>query len=272
MRISVAQTDPRRGETEENRARAESLLEGVSADLYVLPELAFSGYNFTTVEEVRGLAEPASGESSRFWTDFARQKNAHVVYGFPEAAGGRVYNAAALVGPEGLVGVYRKAHLFGREKLFFSPGNDGFPVWDISGVRVGILICFDWFFPEAARTLALAGAEVLLHPANLVLPHCPAAMITRCLENRVFAATADRVGTESGGAGPITFIGQSQIVSPNGEVLARLPSTEPSVAVVEIDSAFARDKRLGSGNNLFSERRTDLYQLGLDSERTSPSN
>ncbi len=272
MRIAVGQTDPRPGEPAENRGRAEGLLGGVSANLYVLPELAFSGYNFTTAEEVGALAEPAEGESSRFWTDFSRRKNAHVVYGFPEKADRRIYNSAALVGPAGVVGVYRKAHLFGWEKFFFSPGNGGFPVWDISGVRVGILICFDWFFPEAARTLALAGAEILLHPANLVLPHGPAAMVTRCLENRVFAATADRVGTEPGGAGPLTFIGQSQIISPSGEILARLGSTDPSVAVVDIDPALARDKRLGSGNDLFSERRTDLYRLEWGAQGASHSN
>lgn len=261
MRMAVVQTNPLRGQTQRNRESARSLLERSPADVYVLPELAFSGYNFSTVEETVSLAEPLMGPTSHFWIEFARTHKTFVVYGFPEIMGEKIFNSAALVGPGGVVGVYRKIHLFGREKLFFSPGEEGFSVWEIAGVRVGLMICFDWYFPESARTLALAGAQVLLHPSNLVLPHCPTAMVTRCLENRVYAATSDRVGTEVGGEGPLTFIGQSQMVSPQGEILARLGNSEESVAVVDIDPALAQDKRLASGNDLFAERRPDFYFL-----------
>jgi predicted amidohydrolase len=261
MRIAVVQTNPKIGRPEENRERARALMGQKRADVYVLPELAFSGYNFSTVKETAALSEPVSGPSAHYWKDFAKDNKVRVVYGFPEVSGAQLFNSAALVGPSGVEGVYRKVHLFGREKLFFSPGEEGFSVWEIPGLRVGVLICFDWFFPEAARSLALAGADILLHPSNLVLPHCPQAMVTRCLENRVFAATADRVGTEPGGEGPLTFIGQSQIVSPHGEVLTRLGSSEESVAVIDIDPSQARDKRLRSGNDLFAERRPRFYKM-----------
>jgi predicted amidohydrolase len=126
---------------------------------------------------------------------------------------------------------------------------------------MGLMICFDWFFPESMRALALAGAQIVLHPANLVLPHCPQAMITRCLENRVFAATADRVGEETGGTGSLRFIGQSQIVSPRGDLLHRL-GAEEGEAVVDVRPAEADDKRLSSGNDLFAERRPEFYPRG----------
>ena len=124
------------------------------------------------------------------------------------------------------------------------------------------MICFDWRFPETARTLALAGADLIAHPSNLVLPHCPQAMVTRCLENRVFAITADRTGVEERVHGhPLHFIGQSQVVDPDGNVLYRASKNDEEVRVVEIDINKARDKSINSKNDLFEDRRHDLYSL-----------
>lgn len=261
MRLAVVQTAPKKGAEAFNRGRARALMARAPADLYVLPELAFSGYNFASRREARARAEPANGASARWARDFCRTTGAHVLYGFPEVSGGRIYNAAALVGPGGLRGVYRKIHLFGKEKVFFRGGDAPCPVWRVGSFRVGVLICFDWFFPEAARGLALAGADILLHPSNLVLPHAPDAMITRCLENRVFAATANRVGLEDGAAGQLTFIGRSQIVSPRGQRLVRLGPSGAGIATTTIDPRVARDKRLTTGNDLFRDRRPAFYRL-----------
>lgn len=261
-RLAVIQTEPRKGAVGENRDRALARMGEVSAEVYVLPELAFTGYHFDRPEEIAALSEPAAdGPSGRAVSDFCRKKKAWVAFGLAESAGGRVFNAAALWGPTGLVGVYRKIHLFGREKGLFSPGDGPFPVWSLPPGRIGLMICFDWYFPESMRALALAGAQIVLHPANLVLPNCPQAMITRCLENRVFAATADRVGEETCGAGTLRFIGQSQIVSPRGDVLQRLGTAE-GAAVVDVRPAEADDKRLPSGNDLFAERRPEFYPRG----------
>ena len=120
------------------------------------------------------------------------------------------------------------------------------------------MICFDWIYPESARSLALRGAQIIAHPSNLVLPHCPDAMITRCLENKVFAATADRVGTEDRGGNPLTFIGKSQVVSPAGSVLVRL-GDEEGVAVVEVDPHEADAKSINEHNDLLRQRRPDQY-------------
>ena len=126
--------------------------------------------------------------------------------------------------------------------------------------KVGLMICFDWYYPESARTLALKGAEIICHPSNLVLPHCPDAMVTRCLENRVFAITANRIGTEArGGKPPLTFIGNSEVVAPRGKILQRAPRDREEVAVVEIDPAEAADKVLNPYNDLLRDRRIELY-------------
>ncbi len=259
-RVAVVQTNPRKGRSAENAARALALMEKTPADIYVLPELAFSGYNFTSKLEVGLLAEPAGkGRPFEILAAFCRRKKAFAAYGFPERAGGKVFNAAALVGPRGLIGVYRKVHLFGRETLFFAPGGRGFSVWKTPFGRVGLMVCFDWYFPEAARTLALKGAELILHPSNLVLPHCPDAMVTRCLENRVFAATADRVGVEPGGDRPLAFIGSSQVVSPKGEILCRLGRKEGARAV-SVNLSAARDKSINRYNDLLADRRPAAYR------------
>ena len=155
---------------------------------------------------------------------------------------------------------YRKSHLFWYEKRFFSPGNTGFRVHDIGIARIGMMICFDWVFPEVCRVLALNGADIICHPSNLVLPHCPQAMITRCLENRVFAVTANRVGSESRTAGsPLKFIGKSQIVDPDGRVLCRASDNKVETMVIDINPKLARDKRITPKNDLFVDRRVDLF-------------
>ena len=124
------------------------------------------------------------------------------------------------------------------------------------------MICFDWRFPETARNLALMGADLIAHPSNLVLTHCPQAMITRCLENRVFAITADRVGMENRleDEEQLNFLGQSQVVDPDGNVLIRASKTEEEVQIIDIDLEKARDKFLNPRNHILNDRRSDLYR------------
>lgn len=158
-----------------------------------------------------------------------------------------------------MIGTYRKTHLFDRETRFFRPGNSGLNVYSLPFGRVGIMICFDWFFPEAMRTLALRGAQLVLHPANLVLPFCPDGLKIRCLENRVFVASADRTGKE-GRDPPLKFIGMSEIVSPGGKILARLGRAGEGVAVVDCDLSTSTSKSLNRHNNLFKDRRPHYYE------------
>lgn len=232
----------------------------IPADLYVLPELFSTGYNFVSKEEVSSLAEPAqNGTTGRVLENFAREHSCYVVYGFAENDRGKHYNSAALAGPSGLIGVYRKIHLYDRENLFFEKGNLGFQVFDLPFGKIGIMVCFDWIYPESARTLALKGAQIIAHPSNLVMPYCPDAMVTRCLENRVFAATADRVGMENRGGIALTYIGNSEIVSPRGEILVRLGNNKDEIAAVDLDLSLAKSKRINPYNDLLPDRRPEYY-------------
>ena len=263
IRIGIAQTNPTFGEIDRNIEDALRLISQQRADLWVLPELFATGYQFVDAVEARGLAELVpDGPTTRTLIGFAAEHKCHVVAGLPEREGGRVYNAAVLVGPDGLLACYRKVHLFSREKEHFAPGDRSFPVIDIDVCRVGVMICFDHLFPESARSLALQGADVIAHPANLVLPDlAQQTMAIRALENSVFTATANRVGTELRTSQALVYTGRSQVVGPDGDVLVRLSDDKPETAVVEIDVERARDKRLTEWNDVLADRRPDQYRL-----------
>ncbi|MBT6957117.1 MAG: acyltransferase [Opitutae bacterium] len=259
MRVGFVQNNPVFGSVLENLDEVEALLEGHSADLFVLPELFATGYQFKDLEESRNLAELVpGGVTTSALTALAKKIDAYIIAGLAEIDQDKVYNSAVITGPNGYIGKYRKIHLFDTEKACFHQGNLPLQVFDIADAKVGVMICFDWRFPETARTLALMGADLIAHPSNLVLTHCPQAMITRCLENRVFAVTADRVGSEER-MGTLEFIGQSQVVDPDGNILVRASKTEEEVQIVEIDLEKARDKLLTPHNHLFKDRREDLY-------------
>ncbi len=184
-----------------------------------------------------------------------------MVGGFAERAPEGVYNAAFVVGPEGLVGTYRKVHLFHEEKRWFLPGDLGFPVWDLGPMRLGVLVCFDWCFPEAARSLALAGAQIIAHPSNLVLPHAQNAMVTRCLENQIFVVTSNRVGADDRGDGVVLrFTGRSQVAFPDGSRVAVAPQEGECHGVAEVEPARADHKWITPGNHVLQDRRPGSYR------------
>jgi predicted amidohydrolase len=261
MKVGFFQFHSSFGYKDENFGKVRQALGGASADLFVLPEFFATGYQFISSEEVAELAEPVpDGETTEFLAALSREKGMYIVAGLPERDGNKFYNSAVLTGPEGFIGMYRKTHLFYEENLFFSPGDTGFRIWDTPIGKIGIMICFDWFFPESARTLALKGAEVIAHPSNLVLPYCPQSMPVRCLENRVYAVTANRIGTEQRkGGDPLTFIGQSQITSPKGEILVRAGANEEILMTADIDLSLSRDKKLNQFNDLLKDRRPEYY-------------
>ncbi len=268
MRVGYVQTAPRFGEVESNLCRAEALM-SKKVDLWVLPELFASGYQFVSHAEVKKFAETIpDGPTTQRLITIAQKQNCHIVAGIAEKKGGCVYNSAVLVGPTGLLSHYRKIHLFSEEKRWFSPGNMPFPVHPIpvtessgeSLVKVGIMICFDHLFPEAARTLAIRGAEIIAHPANLVIPgYARLTMRVRAMENGVFTITANRIGTEARTEKRLHFTGESQIISPRGKVLVCSENDIEAVQVVEINTALARDKALTPDNDLLADRRPEFY-------------
>lgn len=261
MRVGYLQFDPVFGEVARNLDLVTARLEQAEADLMVLPELCATGYQFVSQEEVFRLAEAVpDGRTTTRLAEIAARRGMTIVAGLAERAGTRCFNSAVVVGPKGIIGCYRKTHLFFEETLFFTPGDTGFQVWDIGPAKIGVMICFDWYYPEAARTLALQGAEIIAHPSNLVLLNCPDSMVTRCLENRVFSVTANRIGSEArGGKDRLTFIGLSEVVSPRGRILHRAPREGDDLTIVEIDPAEARNKALNTYNDLLRDRRPALY-------------
>ncbi len=260
MRVGFWQFRPRFGQVERNVRQVCEALEGIRADLLVLPELALTGYHFRNRDELMALAEdPEESASVEALSALCRDNGFHLVTGFAERRGAKLYNSALLIGPGGLEAVYRKLHLFNTEKEYFDPGDLPLSVQEVAGARIGMMVCFDWAFPEVARTLTLRGAQLLCHPSNLVLGYCQQAMLTRCLENRVFAVTANRFGPDTRPHGTLRFTGRSQIVAPGGELLVRAPAQRRSLEILEIDPAAADDKAITPRNDLLADRRPEFY-------------
>ncbi|MEW6186083.1 MAG: nitrilase-related carbon-nitrogen hydrolase [Thermodesulfobacteriota bacterium] len=260
--IGFIQFFPLFGEKTGNFQKILGLLNGTKADLIVLPELFATGYTFTSGDELRSLAEKTEppGETISFLKHISSLTGAVIVGGFAEEENGDYFNSSAMVYRDQTIGIYRKIHLFQKEKLWFKAGNRPLEVHTVQGMRVGMMICFDWIFPETCRVLALKGAQVIAHPTNLVMPYCQQAMVTRCLENRVFAVTANRIGTEKRGDEENAFTGGSQITSFDGRILASAPSDNNCLAFTEIDPERAENKKINDFNDLLQDRRPEFYQ------------
>jgi len=259
MKIGVYQFFPEFGAIIQNTDKVVKELENKDFDLVVLPELFSTGYQFLNRNEVIELSEYCdSSYVLEKLMKLAERKNAHIVGGFAEKYKDKVFNSAFLLDGKEILGIYRKVHLFLNEKEIFDPGDIAFPVFDTGTYKIGIMICFDWIFPETARILSLKGADIICHPSNLVLPYCPDAMITRSIENRVFTVTSNRIGFENRNNNKLTFIGKSQVTSPKGKVLFRLDDSERS-EFAEIEVNEARKKNITEKNNLFSDRRVEFY-------------
>jgi predicted amidohydrolase len=260
MQVGYIQNAPKFGEKEKNFEGVRSLIKGIDADLLVLPELFATGYTFTSKEEARDQAEPFDGPTSQFMKEISKQTGAVMVGGFVEQEGNKVYNSLLIINGDKVIDTYRKIHLFNKENLWFSEGNKPLKAYNINGVKVGVMICFDWIFPETCRTLALQGAQVIAHPSNLVMPYCQKAMVTRCIENRTFAVTANRIGNEKRGGDDFTFTGASQITAIDGNILSSAPTNKEHISVIEIDENAANNKNINEFNHLINDRRLDFYK------------
>jgi len=265
MKVGFYQFSPVFGEPKKNLEKIVEQLLKCDADLVVLPELAFSGYLFIEKKEVLTLSETIPGPISDTLREIAIKKGMTIVTGFAELnspGGDKAYNSAFLITPEGDIKIYRKNHLFHEEKLFFEPGDLGFPVFTVKGVKIGLLICFDHFFPEAARTLALQGAQIICHPSNLVIPFkAQLTTRTRSIENKVFWILANRTGSEVRGDKKFTYSGLSQISDPDGRIMVQAGELEEGFFAVDINPELAKNKSITPLCSLFQDRRTDIYQI-----------
>jgi predicted amidohydrolase len=260
VKVGYFQFAPVFGEIEENLRTILSALKDIDADLIVLPELPFTGYGFSGREELLSLTEdPDESGTVVELVKLCRTQGLHLVTGFAEKAGEKCYNSALLLGPAGIEGRYRKLHLFDREKTYFDPGDLPLDVFDMDGISIGMMVCFDWIFPEVARTLALRGADILCHPANLVLSYCQQTMLSRCTENLVYAVTANRTGSESHSSGTLDFTGTSQIAAPGGRIIHRSGKETEEVHVAEVDILQSRNKCITERNDVLADRRPEFY-------------
>lgn len=270
IRVACLQMQPVFGDKAANLARMLDLIETAAregADLVVLPELANSGYVFASREEAVSLAEPVpGGPTTDAWIEAAARHGLTLVAGITEIENETLFNSAVVIGPQGFIGVYRKMHLWDQENLYFERGNLGFPVFETPVGRIGVLICYDGWFPEAYRLLALQGADLVCIPTNWVpIPGqeqareamanilCKAAAHS----NSVFVAAADRVGTERGQP----FLGQSLIVGCSGLPLAGPASAhDEEIIMADLDLGEARrQRRLNAFNEVLRDRRSDVY-------------
>ena len=266
MRVAVAQIEPALGEKERNLEVCLARLEeaaAAGASLLVLPECSLPGYVFDSAEEALPFAEEIPGPSTEVLAAACARLGMHVVCGLLETDGAVLFNAAVLVGPDGLVGAYRKTHLpfLGVDR--FTRAGDDLPVFDTPLGRIAIEICYDLRFPELTRALALAGADLVALPTNWPLAAsanaellCPA----RAYENRIYLLVANRVGVER----TAEFCGRSQIVDPGGVRLAEADASGERLLVADVDIEHARDKSIvpAPGEyemHLFGHRRPDLY-------------
>jgi len=233
------QFNPLFGEVEKNLGRVINTIRNSSADLIVLPELPFTGYYFKDRGELKTFAEdPKESKTISSLVELCREKDMFIVTGFVEKVEDKIFNSALLLGPAGIIQTYRKLHLFNTEKLYFDPGNLPLKVSEVRGVKVGLMICFDYAIPEVARTLALRGADILCNPSNLVL----------------YYSQKDKRPH-----GEVSFSGQSQVAGPRGDIIYQSKSDSDELFITEIDSSQARDKMITERNDLLADRRPEFY-------------
>ena len=269
MKIAGVQMDVSLGRIDANLEKMAAFLRQTSAAgarLTVFPECATTGYCFETLAEAQEAAQPIPGPMTQAMTRACAANDSYAVFGTLEADGNDVFNAAVLVGPEGVLGVYRKVHLpYLGVDMFTTPGNRPFAVHDAGDLRVGMNICYDASFPEAARSLALLGADLIVLPTNWPPgSECTAACCinARALENGVFYIAVNRVGTERG----FRFIGQSRICGPTGDTLTTAHGVGEEILYADIDLARARNKhyvRVPGKHEIdrFADRRPEMYTL-----------
>ncbi len=261
MKIASVQNNPVFGDKKGNIEKLFSLIDSKNAELYILPELCYTGYQFISKEEVENLSDKTDSPFIHSFIEKAQEKNAGIIFGFIENDNGSFYNASMFVTPDGVIHIYRKTHLFYKEKLFFTPGNKGFDITEFRGIKIGMAICFDWIFPESFRTLALKGADLIAHSANLVMPYCQQTDFARAIENKVYIVTSNRIGTESRDGESLTFTGESVVLSPKGEYLVRAGKNTEEINIFNLETELARNKALNPFNNVFEDRQKKYYNI-----------
>ena len=247
LRVAAIQMDPQLGDVAGNLATIAAMTRTAAAEgarLIVFPECALCGYGFASRDEAIPFAEPIPGPSTTALIQICRELDLFLVVGLLERDGDRLFNVATLLGPDGVIGTYRKIHLpFLGVDRFTDPGDRPLAIFEANGVQLGLHICYDGSFPETGRVLTLLGADILVLATNWPIQststaeHLPAC---RAIENVVYVMAVDRIGVERG----CSFAGRSSIVDPDGRILAQAGPTEPAILYADVCPDRARRKRL----------------------------
>ena len=267
MKIACVQTDVSFKDINANLSSLEATVRNEvnqGTELTVFPECYSTGYCFDSLAEAMEFSESVPGPSTDRVAKLCAELKTHVVFGMLEKSGDDLFNVAVLIGPEGLIGCYRKVHLpyLGVDR-FTTPGDRPFEVFEAAGVRIGMLICYDGGFPEAARVLSIRGADLIVLPTNWPPGGSYMAEFSincRAMENGIYFAAVNRIGTENG----FSFIGKSRICSPVGATINSIDDASPGILRTEIDPMVARTKRIVRvpGKHLIdrmADRRPEMY-------------
>ena len=264
MRIAAVQFRPEFGNKEKNIKRIIQIIDGIDAELIVLPELCTTGYYFLSRDESAKFAEPAAGDTISLFRKIASDSGKTIVIGFAEKDGDKIYNSSAVIFPyeDAEIKTYRKTHLFYRERFSFDEGDSGFFIVEDkkNDIKIGQMICYDWRFPEAARSLALKGADLIVCPSNLVTDVWHVSMPSRALENKVYLAVANRTGTELRNGEELYFNGKSAIYSYNGKTMALASEKGEEIIYADIEPQKTRNKSFNPYNDIFTDRRPGIYE------------
>jgi len=276
VRLAAVQMDTTLGDPKRNLARCRDAAQRAAEEgctLAVFPECALTGYCFESLEEAREAAIYRDGEALLELCRVVHETKVHLVVGYLERTPVGVANSVSILGPDGILAHYQKTHLpFLGADRFTEAGRQPFRIHEVAGLRIGLLICFDASFPEAARLLALEGADLILLPTNWPeeaeekaawLPN------TRAYENVVYFASVNRVGDERG----FHFHGRSRVCDPTGHTMVEGPRDVEALLVCEVDPRRSREKRIvrreGYWVDRIAGRREDLYRLRPAAENES---
>ncbi len=226
------------------------------AELIILPELANAGYNFRNRSHALEHAKTVDDSEFIDWLRrWALMHETNIVTGFLEKEGDKLFNSSVFINKRGKKEVYRKVHLFMNEKKIFDKGDKGFPVFQMGEYKLGMLICFDYLFPEAWRIMALKGADIVAHPSNLVTDNAFKVVPAQAIINGFYIFTTNRIGSE----GELTFTGKSFATDPQGNQLAMASASLPEVVTTKIDPLASRVKMITPENHLLQDRFPDEY-------------
>ena len=257
MKTSIIQFQPELGDIAANTQKVSKLIKKANqAGLIILPELANTGYNFKDKGYAFSLASyPEESPYIEMLVNQAKKNKQFIVTGFNELHENKLYNSSLLITKDGIVGKYRKVHLFMNEKSIFEAGNLGFPVFEVQEFKIGMLICFDYLFPEAWRIMGLKGADIIAHPSNLITENAYRVVPAQAIMNRFFVFTANRFGTE----GNLTFNGKSFATDPSGNILNRASDDSETILSFDIDPLQARNKFITPLNHVINDRFPGKY-------------